>query len=375
MTERTWRAGVLSLLGAWALTGCGGPPPPPADAGLQGTWRVTTTAGDLEFFGSDGPVTLAFAGADVGTVEVRALREASGAVACGTLVFAVDGGELLLSSPRWFDATFALVEVDDDTVTLANADVTATLTRVAGAGPVPACATATTRIEATLPFEASSFGTVAAHGTTLYLNVADDPGTIVGYDVPTGTLGAGRTLTVVDSGGLHRWLVGARDASRFYGHCGCGGSTTLNAFDLDLDVVLASLDAEAAALVPFSIDFGEFDDGLLLIGGDTRDGTNANHLAEVDPDTLALSNERDVLEDLNLIDVAIDDGVLYGLVHLAGGPALVGIDADGRATATFPLPELADLQLIGTAAIDGVLYVAASDYETGTTILLAVELP
>ena len=374
MTERTWRAVVLSLLGAWSLSGCGAPPTP-TDVGLQGTWLVTPTAGDLEFFGSDGPVTLAFAGADFGTVAVRALREASGAVACGTLVFAVDGGELLLSSPRWFDASFDLVEVDDDTATLANADVTATLTRVAGAGPVPACGTASTRVEATLPFEASSFGNVSAHGSTLYLNVDDDPGTIVGYDVPTGTLGAGRALTVVDGGGLHRWVVGARDASRFYGHCGCGGSTTLNAFDLDLDLVLASLDTEADAMVPFSIDHGEFEDGALLIGGGTRDGSNANRLAQVDPDTLALSNERNVLEDLNLVDVAVNDGDLYGLVYLTGGPALVAVDADGRATATFPLPELAEFQLIGTAAIDGVLYVAASDYETGTTILLAVELP
>jgi hypothetical protein len=374
MTERTWRAVAVSLLAAWSLSGCGAPPTP-ADAGLQGTWLVTPTAGDLEFFGSDGPVTLAFAGADVGTVAVRALREASGAVACGTLVFAVDGDELLLSSPRWFDATFALVEVDDDTATLTNADVTATLTRVAGAGPVPACATASTRVEATLPFEASSFGNLSAFGSTLYLNVDDDPGTIVGYDVPTGTLGAGRTLTVVDAGGLHRWVVGARDASRFYGHCGCGGSTTLNAFDLDLDAVLASLDTEVAATVPFSIDHGEYADGALLIGGSTRDGTNANRLARVDPDTLALSDERNVLEELYLVDVAFDGGDLYGLVYLAGGPALVAIDADGRATATVPLPELAPLQLIGTAAVDGVLYVAASDYATGTTTLLAVELP
>ena len=374
MTERTWRTALLTALAVGSLVGCGGPPPP-EDAGLQGAWLVTPTAGDLEFFGSAGPITLAFAGADVGTVALRALREASGAVACGTLVFARDGDELLLASPRWFDAAFELTEVDDDTVTIANDDVAATLTRLAGAGPVPACGSTTTTVIATLPFMASSFGNVSAHAGTLYLNVDDDPGTVVGYDVATGTLGAGRALTVSSGGGVHRWVVGARDASRFYGHCGCGGSTTLNAIDLDLDTVLASIDTDVDAAVSFSIDHGEYADGTLLVGGRTRDGANANHLAQVDPDTLALSNERNVLEDLSLIDVALDDGALFGLVYLPGGPALVAIAADGRATATYPLPELAAFQPIGVAAIDGVLYVAASDYVTGSTFLLAVELP
>ena len=374
MTERTWHAALLTALAVGSLVGCGGPPPP-SDAGLQGTWLVTTTAGDLAFFGSDGPVTLAFAGAEVGTVALRALREASGAVACGTLVFAVDGGELLLSSPRWFDAVFDLTEVDDDTVTIANDDVAATLTRAAGDGPVPACGSATTTVVATLPFMASTFGNLSAHGGTLYLNVDDDPGTIVGYDVATDTVGAGRTLTAVNDGGLHRWVVGARDASRFYGHCGCGGSTTLAAFDLDLDSILASIDTNVDAAVSFSIDHGEYADGAFVVGGGTRDGSNANHLADVDPDTLALSNERNVLEDLYLIDVALDDGALVGLVYLAGGPAIVAIGVDGRATATYPLPDADAFQSIGVAAIDGVLYVAASDYETGTTILLSVERP
>lgn len=375
MAVRTWRGWLVVVLGAWSLAGCGGPAPGPSTAGLEGTWLVTTTAGDLGFFGSEGPVTLAFDAPAVGTVALRALREASGAVACGSLVFAVDGDRLLLSSPRLFDAEFDLVRVDDDTVDVENADVAATLTRVAGAGPVPACGAASLTEVATLPFRADGFGTLAASGGVLYLNVDDDPGTVVGYDVAAGTLGSGRVLTVANDGGVHRWLVGARDAARFYGHCGCGGSTTVAAFDLDADAVSASTDTETAALVPFSVRYGEFAGGALLVGGGTRDGSNANRLATADPDTLAFGDERNVLDGVLLIDVAVLGGDLYGLVSLPAGPALVAIGADGRATATFPLPELDPFQAIGTAAVGDALYVAAVDLDAGVTRLLAVEVP
>src|SRR5690606_10779406 len=119
-----------------------------------------------------------------------------------------------------------------DTVQLSNDTDGLTLTRVSGAPPVEPCAEATLDELATYPEAVTGFSGLSAFGTKLYFNLDSIANPIVSFDTATDSFGPLRTYTQSVSGGTHRMVVAARSDELFYGHCACGGSTSVNAFNL-----------------------------------------------------------------------------------------------------------------------------------------------
>src|SRR5690606_3339868 len=135
-----------------------------------------------------------------------------------------------------------------------------------------------------------------------------------------------RTYSQSVSGGTHRIVVGARSDDLFYGHCACGGSTSVNAFNLASNTSIIAVDTEDLGN-EVSVRYGYFDSGAVTIGGRSRDDSDVNLLLTLDPDTLALQSTREFLPQASVDDVALLNGQLVALVN--GDLVLVG--NDGRA--------------------------------------------
>lgn len=367
---------VGPLLAALALVAACSPPPPPsgdADDGLGGTWLLTRSVGSEGFFGTDGLMTLTFDDADAGSARFLGVRDESGVTECGTYVFAWVAGSLELRSPRLADWTFDVAQVDEGELLLTAGDEALTMTRIAGGGPVADCGSAAASEIAALPFRPGTWSRLSAFGDTLYLNRGSSANPIVGYSLTAGELGPERVYTQLGGGGVDRWVIAARSDDLFYGHCACGNSQRVGAFDLDADAFIAGIDTNTDLGRFISVRFGYLAEDGLVVGGFAPDDGARNRLLTLDPDTLDLSSFRDVLQGTTVRDLALHDGRTVALVNV-NGPALVEIGPTGAAVATYQLPVLAGMDAFGLASTGTGLYVAALDRSVDTTYLFEVEL-
>jgi len=374
--RRTTAGRRLALAAALAATlaACAPEPTAPSGPTLLGTWLVTTEAGEPHTFGADGVVTLAFDGAASGKATLLGEQLGSGLSICGSYLFATVGDALLLTSPTLGTTKYDIEALDDASATLVGTDATLALTRLAGANPVVPCGDAAATLLTTVDTP-SSAGALSASGGILYLNLESDANEIVGIDVATGSIVSYRTYAHPNPSGIHRIVVAAGSDDRFVGHCSCGASTTLEAFDLALGTPVASFDSEASMSVSTAFRYGEWEGATLVVGGTENTGPRRNRLARLDPTTLALIDESTLLDGERVLDVALDGGTLFALVRAAGVPNLVEVAADGTAAATYPLPSAFGLNPFGLAASGGIFYLAARDDVGGGTQIYAVVLP
>lgn len=375
---RTWsiQATVGVFLAALVLVAaCTSPPPPGggADDGLGGTWFLTRAAGSEGFFGTDGLMTLTFDGANAGSARFLGVRAASGVTECGTYVFAWFDGSLELRSPRLEDWTFDVAQVDEGELLLTSGDEALVMTRIAGGGPVVDCASAAASEVAALPFRPGTWSRLSAFGDTLYLNRGSSTNPIVGYSLTAGALGPERVYTQSSGAGVDRWVIAARSDGLFFGHCACGNSQRVGAFDLDADAFIAGIDTNTDLGRFISVRFGYLGTDGLVVGGVALDAAATNRLLTLDPDTLSLASFRDVLQGTAVQDLVLHDGRTVALVSV-NGPALVEIGPTGTASTTYLLPALAGMDAFGLASTGAGLYVAALDRSVDTTYLFEVEL-
>src|SRR5690606_8120990 len=159
---------------------------------------------------------------------------------CAQHVFALLSQNAVLLDEEYYIAD----EVDADTVVLDNETDSLTLTRVTGAAPVEPCGEANVQLLDTYPEATTFFTSLSGFGDRLYFNIDDNSNSIVSYDVSAGTFGAARQYTQSVSGGTHRMVVGARSDDLFYGHCACGGSTSVDHFNLATNTSIVDVDTE-----------------------------------------------------------------------------------------------------------------------------------
>lgn len=247
------------------------------------------------------------------------------------------------------------------------------MTRIAGGGPVVGCGSATASEVAALPFRPGTWSRLSAFGDTLYLNRGSSTNPIVGYSLTAGELGPERVYTQSSGGGVDRWVIAARSDDLFFGHCACGNSQRVGAFDLDADAFIAGVDTNTDLGRFISVRFGYLGADGLVVGGVALDAAATNRLLTLDPDTLSLASFRDVLQGTAVQDLVLHDGRTVALVFV-NGPALVEIGPTGAAATTYLLPALAGMDAFGLASTGAGLYVAALDRSVDTTYLFEVEL-
>jgi hypothetical protein len=298
------------------------------------------------------------------------VRAGSGVTVCGTYVFARVGDELSLRSPRLSERAYAVEEIDPDTLVLRWEHEQLTMSRLAGAGPVAECVTGAATLVAALPTRPGSWSNLNGVDDVLYFNRAGNTAPIAGYSLGEDALGQDRTYTVSAGGGIDRHVVAARSHRVFYGHCACGGSNRLGMFDLDDDLLIAQVNTSTDLDTAISVRYGFYDDGELVIGG--AGGGASNRLLSLDPDTLALVEQRTVLQGVSIQDLTRHGGALLALLH---GPAIVEIGANGMAVRTITVPSFYGLSPIGLSSTASGLYAALGDSSTDTTYIFAVELP
>jgi hypothetical protein len=363
---KRWSPSLVAVLVVVLLAACGGSPPTPPATGLdlEGLWRVTP--GPTTTYGAGGTTTVRFGAASSGSATYLSRSDANGITDCERHVYAAIGGDVVLLDGTYYVAT----AVNADRISLDNGTDAMTLDRVAGTPPVAPCAEAEATVVATFDFGTGSFTGLNAYQTRLYMNTdaASDP--IVAYDTATGVLGAARVYSQSVSGGTHRWVVGARSDDLFFGHCGCGGSTSVNAFNLATDASISVAEVPTDLGVNMGIRYGYFDGGSLVIGGRNRDESGVNELLTLDPDTLALLSRRQVLPEASIQDVTLRSGQLLALVD----GAVVVVGADGRAASTIELTGAAVGYVRGLTHVGGTVYALGED-ATGDAVLYRVVLP
>ena len=365
--RKRWTSNLVAVLVASiVLAGCGSPTPTPPGSGLdlEGLWRVTP--GPATAYGAGGTTTVRFGAASSGSATYLSQSDANGITACERHVYAVIGGDVVLLDGAYYVGT----AVNADRISLTNGTDTVTLDRVAGAPPVAPCAEAVATQIATITDGAGGFTGLNAFQTRLYLNTDAATDAIVAYDTATGLLGAARVYSQSVAGGTHRWVVGARSDDLFYGHCGCGGSTSVNAFNLATNASIAVAETPTDLGVNMGIRYGFFDGGSLAIGGRNRDDFGVNELLTLNPDTLALVSRRQILPEAGIQDLTRRAGELLALVD----GAIVVVGADGRAASTIELTGAATGFLRGLTHVGGTVYVLG-DGARGDAVLFRVVLP
>lgn len=350
------RSLLLAAATLLVLSACSTPPPqPPAGLDLEGLWLVTPAAGTE--YGAGGTTTLEFGAAKSGFATFLSQADSNDVTTCEQHVFAVLSQNTVLLDEEYYVAD----AVSTNTVELDNGTDGLTLTRVTGAAPVAACGEAATALLGTYPENTTFFSSLSATGTRLYFNIDDNPESIVSFDTATDSFGPARQYTQSVMGGTHRMVVGARSDDLFYGHCACGGSTSVNHFNLGTDTSLVAMEtADLGAEI--GIRHGYFAGGTMTIGGRSRDDFEVNRLLTLDPDTLALVSQRDILPAAGIDDTTVVNGQLIALVN----DTLVVVGNDGRADSTLTLANINGF-VNGVAAIGSTLYVVVdhSDSEAG----------
>ena len=338
------------------------PPTPPETLDLQGLWLVEPGPGTD--YGAGGTTTLEFGAGQSGAADFLSQADANDITTCEQHVYAVLSDDVVLLDDEYYTAE----EVGANTIELTNDLDSLTLTRVTGAGPVEACSEATLTQRGAYADGSSSFTSLSASGNRLYLNVEMSGDPIVGFDTSTDTFGALRSYTQSVSGGTHRMVVAARSDDLFYGHCACGGSTSVNAFNLATNTSIIDVDTDDLGN-EIGIRYGYFDSGAITIGGRKRSDSDVNVLLTLNADTLALQSSREILREAFIEDVTVLGGQVYALVS----GDLVRVGNDGRAAETFTLGTAGEF-LTGLAAIGDTLYVLA-DLANQTSAIYEVNLP
>jgi hypothetical protein len=360
---RRWSVSLLAVLVVpIVLAACGFGPPDRLH--LEGLWLVTP--GPTTVYGSGGTTTVRFGAASSGSATYLSRSDANGITVCARHVYAVIDDGIVLLAGRYYVATV----LNADRISLDSGTDDLMLDRVTGPPPVAPCAEAEAVRVATFGFPTGTFTGLNAWQTRLYMNSDAASSPIVAYDTATGVLRAARVYSQSVAGGTHRWVVGVRSDDLFYGHCGCGGSTSLNAFDLATDASIAVAEAPIDLGVNLSIRYGFFESGSLVIGGRSRDAVAVNELLTLDPDTLELESRRQVLPGAVIQDVTRRNGDLLALV----GGAIVVVGPDGRASSTILLRGEPTRFLRGLSHVDGTVYVLGED-ATDAAVLWRVAMP
>lgn len=348
--------GALVAASIVVLSACSSPTtPPPAGLNLQGLWMVDPAPGTT--YGAGGTTTLEFGSAKSGFATFLSRSSSNDVTTCAQHVFALLSQNAVLLDEEYYIAD----EVDADTVVLDNETDSLTLTRVTGAAPVEPCEQASVQLLDTYPEATTFFTSLNGFGDRLYFNIDDNTNSIVSYDVSAGTFGAARQYTQSVSGGTHRMVVGARSDDLFYGHCACGGSTSVDHFNLATNTSIVDVDTEDLGQ-EIGIRHGFFADGMITIGGRDRDDSDVNRLLTLNPDTLALVSQREILPAASIDDSALLDDQVIALVD--GRLVLVG--NDGRAEETVSLTGL-NGEVTGVATLGPSVYVVVNhtDNEAG----------
>lgn len=354
-SRRTFGFVAIVLIACTVLASCSTPTSPtPKGLSLEGLWRVTPGTGTA--YGSGGTTTLEFGAGSGGMATFLSLKDSSGVTVCDQDVYSILPGNVVL-----LDGTYYSAVARTDQVVLKTATDTITLDRVTDGSPVTPCreahATATFSSDAGL----GGTSTLSGVGTVLYFNQGDEA--IVGYDTATDILGAPRSYTDYVSGGYHFWVVAARSDDLFYGQCYCGGSNTLDYFDLSTDTSLAWTDFYPLHN-SFGVRFGYFDGTNAVIGGREWVGDEQMpRLITVNAGTLAVVEDRQVLWGASVIAVTLHAGTVYALVD----NSIVTIGDDGKAEQTYKLDGLGALMARGIASAGGKLYAVAGN-ESAVTI-------
>lgn len=329
------------------LAGCQTPAIPPSLLDLEGLWLVTPGPGTS--YGAGGTTTVEFGAAASGSAVYLSQAAVNDITTCERHVYAALTRNVLLLDGQFYVADV----VNQDRIVLDNDTDALTLDRVTGAAPVAPCAEASAATVRTFDFAAGGFTNLNAFGSRLYFNTDASGQPIVAYDTATNALGVPRTYSVSVMGGTHRWVVGARSDDLFYGHCGCGGSTSLDSFDLATNASIAAVDVPTSLGVEMGIRYGYFDGANIVIGGYDRTGLDVNHLVTLSPDALTLVEQRTILEGVDIEDVTLMGTDLLALV----GDAIVVVGTDGRAEQTIKLNGIASGEPSGIAAIGTSVYV------------------
>lgn len=360
--------GLVTALGlALLLVSCSpAPPQSPTDdrIDLEGLWLVTPATGTT--YGAGGTTTLEFGAASSGNATFLSQAEANEVKTCEHHVYVALTDSVVLLNGTYYVAT---VSQAGDQIVLERDASRLTLDRVTGTPPVTPCPELHFAELDILDVGVGGFSQLNAFQTRLYFNIDAPSSPLVGYDI-SGTLGTPRTYNFSVSGGTHRWVIGARSDALFYGHCGCGGSTTVDHFNLDLDTSVAAVETTAGLGVNFSVRYGYFDGAAMVIGGRRLDAPGVNELLTVNADTLALVSRRQILPAANIKDVALVDGQLYALV----GRYLVEVGSNGRAAETFKLMGVASSAPRGVTGIGRTVYILDST-ATAQAALYEASLP
>jgi hypothetical protein len=339
------------------------PPPTPAVVDLEGLWLVTPAPGTT--YGAGGTTTLEIGSEPTGVANFLSRSDVTGITACERHVYSALSLDVVM-----LDGAFYVADVvDPDRMVLSNESAELTLDRVAGPRPVQPCDVVKAGLVATFDVGTAAFSRLNAVGTNLLFNSDDAGEPIVAYDTVTDLLGAPRTYSAVTLTGVHRYVVGARTDDLLYGHCGCGGSPTLDRFDLGANASLAAIDTVADLGVGITIRYGYFDGGI-VIGGRRKDDVSVNELLTLHPDTLALVAQRQILYDTFVQDITLHQGALLALV----GERILVVGADGKAQRTIEIDGLDGVVAQGLAALGTNAYVLAQTAD-GEAVLFEVAIP
>lgn len=353
---------LLRLLGPCAailiLTSCGTPPAPSGDGriDLEGLWLVTTNGGSN--YAGEGTTTLEFGSAPSGGAQYLNRSAVNGITFCETHAYtALSDKVVLLDGDHYEVTTAAAGELE-----LAFGMALLNLTRVTGAPPVEPCLEADAVEVGKLSEEPGSWTSLSAFGDQLYLNTDQTGNLIVGFDIGTGLFGMGREYT-----GNHDHVVAVRSDSEFYAHCACGNITTLERFDVDSDTMLAAANSQVDYGHFMALETGTFSGSSLIVTGRDYEDSGVNRVLTVDPNTLALQSEREVLPEASIEDLAWNGTQLVALVN----GLIVTIGADGMAEETIRLEGAVNDFPDGLTFAEGAYYLLYQDAEDNAVIYRA----
>ena len=335
----------------------------PSAINLQGLWTVTPGTGSS--YGAGGTTTIEFGADSSGLATYLSQSTANGITTCEKQVYAALSDKVVLLDGTYYQASTPAanqIVLDDGTGTV-------TLNKVTGSPPVAPCTQGTATVAATLPNPVNSRGALNAVGSKLYYNVDDSNGTIIAYDTSTSTIGTGRVYSNSVSGGTHRYVVAARSDNLFYGQCYCGGSTSLDYFNLSTNTSNASVDTGTGLGVAINIRYGYYTGSSVIIGGTLSSDYTKNQLLTLDQDTLALTSQRQILPQAYVRDITMRGSDLLALVN----DTIVVVGSTGMATATYTLTG-ATPNLVGIAAVGSTVY-AIGNTASGDGTIYALTLP
>jgi hypothetical protein len=360
---------VLTSIAASALilvlSGCNDDSTQPATRlDLEGLWRVTPAAGTA--YGELGLTTLEFGASGSGSADFLTRWGANDITFCERHVYAVLGEAALMLDGNFYEADVQSA----DRIVLTNEEDLVTLDRVSGSAPVAPCEEAEATEVETLSARAGSFTLLNAVGPRLYFNKQGGGDSIVAYNTSTGVVEPARAYTQSVSGGTHRWVIGARTDNLFFGHCGCGGSTSVNYFNLAANSSIDVASTPTDLGVSVSIRYGHFTAPTILVGGRNSTSVGVNELLALDEATLNLSSRRQILYEAFVRDITMRGSALLALVD----DYIVVVGSDGRSARSIKVTGLDNTDPMGITTIGTDVYLLAAN-AVQNVVLFEVAMP